>query len=124
MLFALLLAAIPAWQWLTGSTPRGEVAYESDFAFLEEARHAVLPGSSYTVRAADRATERRLFDASLALTANRVALPTRYDPSGRALPNEARYVIAYRGFTGGEALRFVVRFDKGAVYEREGAAKQ
>lgn len=117
-IFALLMALIPCWLWLHGELPRRDEELHADFAFLEQARHAVLPGNSYTVRARDRATESRLFDASLALTPNRVAVRTRYGRDGRALRADARYVIAYRDYTGGEKLHFVVRFDRGAVYER------
>jgi hypothetical protein len=117
-LFAILLALIPLWRWSTGSAPCADQEFEADAAFMEDARHAVLPGSSYTVRAADRRKEQRLFDLSLGMTPGRKAVATRYDARGRSLPNDARYVVAYGNHTGGEKLQFVVRFERGTVYER------
>lgn len=117
-LFAILLALMPLWRWATVSTPRPDPAFEADVAFMEDARHAILPGSSYTVRAADRRKERQLFDLSIGMTPDRHAVPTRYDSRRRPLPNDARYVIAYGNFTGGEKLQFVVRFEHGTVYQR------
>lgn len=90
----------------------------SQFRFLSDARHAVLPGTTYTVRAEDRAVEKRFFDLSLGLCLNKIPVRTRYDRQGRALPNNARFVVAWNDYTGGERLKFVVRFPGGAVYER------
>lgn len=115
---AFLLALIPCWWWFNDALPRANNDLQEDFVFLEKARHAVLPGNSYTVRASDPAIERRLFDASLGLTPERVAKRTLYDRRRRAIPDDVRYVIAYGDFTGGEKLQFVVRFERGAVYER------
>lgn len=125
----VLLAAIPVWGlvsgekpfWRPASTPADAVdpLTAEQWGFLKQARHAILPGSTYTVRAADREVERKLFELSLGLCLERVAVPTTYDRrTGKANPNDARFVVGWNEFKGAEQLQFVVRFPGGAIYER------
>jgi hypothetical protein len=126
---AIVLAVISLWRLVTlpiafKSFPEAPVShvnygFAEQWRFLLEARHAVLPGSTYTVRAQDLDDEMSLYMFSLALCTRRHGLPTTYFKKPFDEGKSARFVIAYRNFTGGEPnLRFVVGFAAGAVYER------
>jgi hypothetical protein len=124
--------AIPVSGWLAVdreslSLPQTPVdRIDGDLAaswrFLQEARHAVLPGESYTVRAERIDLEMMIYMMSLGLTTRRQGYPTSYH--NFPTPEEgakAEKVLAFRDFTGDEEkLELVVRFRDGAVYRRSG----
>lgn len=130
---AWLMLLVPAWEWFVRrpellsipDTPISHVNadYAEQWRFLWEARHAVLPGRSYTVRASDRDTEMSLYMMSLGLCTKRTPMPTSYFRGNWShVGQKAHFVLAYRGFTGNEqGLRFVVRVRNGVVYERPAA---
>lgn len=130
--FCWLLLLVPLWSWATRdlstlrfpATPVDRVRedYAIQWRFLWEARHSVLPGSTYTVRASTPAAETTLFLFSLGLCTRRTPLPSSY--YGRPTPDlgrKAHYVIALGDFTGNErGLKLVTKFRDGSVYERRG----
>ena len=131
---AWIIALIPMWRLATlpdqwrgfPETPISNVHgfFAWQWKFLLSARHAVLPGSTYTVRAENPDDEMSMYMFSLGLCTRRTALPTSYFGVPRPEGAKARYVIAYGDYTGGEqGLRFVVRFPGGTVYERVSQAR-
>lgn len=106
--------------------PRSTVIAESAIAaidgegeplvlFASQARHAVLPGATYTVAATSPAAELQLWRAMLAFSARREpVLPS--DPRAA----ETAFVISYGSTTPpSPGLRYVVAFGDGVVWERQ-----
>lgn len=119
----VLAALVAAIAWMTDDRPglpadhprdslRGVDARVARFA--EQARHAVLPRSTFTVHAPTPELRLLLWRHALARTAGRI--PIAPDTPEAA---EARYVIALGSFKPPEPdLRFVVRFEDGSVWTR------
>ena len=136
IVFSWIMLLIPAWSWLSIDRewlepPESPVIrvrwdYGVQWRFLEEAPHSVLPGSSYTIRAATPEQEMSLFAMSLGLCTRRTPLPTSY--FSQPTPedgNRAEYVLAFRDYTGGEqGLQLVTRFRDGSVYRRAEGRRQ
>ena len=132
--FAWLLLLFPAWHLIVtpeqylrhAATPLdlagGNLA--SQWKFMEQARHAVLPGSSYTVHAQNLRDETNFFRLSLPQTPKRDAVaPTLSSRRRNPAADATRFVVVWGAPPRDRSLRFVVRFEGGAVYERPGAAK-
>jgi hypothetical protein len=120
------LLAAPEHYFRNAATPLDSAGgnLAAQWKFMSEARHAVLPGSSYTVRSRDLHDEMNFFRLSLPLTPKREAIsPTTRSHRPNPEADEARFVVLWGAAPRDPNLRFVVRFEGGVVYERIGGAK-
>lgn len=94
-------------------------AFAIQWRFLNQARHVVPEGTSFTVRADDPDMEMSLFMFSLGVLVDQQPLPSSYFGGRRPDGDDAGYILALAPFTPQEpGIEVVARFREGTVYRR------